>query len=387
MKILWIGPWLADALSTQVRGSMARALHDVGNEIGGVVIGAPGSWKTGGYDWVEYCPVRRSLLDKCMTQVHLARIVSRFQGDVLVLGEKVAHLAPIAHTVRAMMQRKNKIVIDVRTLPIPENENSHVTLKARGFWWKLKVGFPFADAWMGITPGLRDVVEARIPTRNLPCLIWGSAVDRMFLAYHGSNPLAERIGACGHEVNALYLGSLSKGRRIDLAVRAMAELENDSAFVGLHIVGTGDQVPELKQLVDSFGISRRVHIWDPVAYCDVPSVIQACDLGILPLPDCEAWNTSSALKLYEYMGVGLPILVSDIPAHRHAVGGQPFAYFMKEYSASGFKEALRRFLRTPKIERNQLRNLAKNFVSKNHTFDHRARTINRFLKKLPVKKN
>ncbi len=370
---------MADALSTQVRGSMARALHDAGNEIGTVVIGAPGSWKVGGYDWIEYCPPRRSLLDKCMTQIHLARIVAGFCGDVLVLGEKAAHLAPIARAVRSLLRRRYKIVIDVRTLPIPKDENSGVPPKARGFWRKLRVGFPFVDAWMAITPRLRDVVQQRVTTQSLPCLTWESAVDRSFLTYEGTSPTAERIRACGHAINVLYLGSLARGRRIDLPVRAMAEFENGSARVGLHIVGSGAHVPDLKQIIEELDLSEKVHIWDPLPYIEVPSVIQACELGILPLPACDAWNTSSALKLYEYMGVGRPVLVSDIPAHRDAVGDQPFAYFMDEYSVSGFNEALERFMALPQSDRLKLGEQARTFVRQNHTWDHRAKAIHDFL--------
>lgn len=361
---------------------MARALHDAGNEIGTIVIGKPGSWKTGGYDWVQYCPARHSMLDKAMTQVHLALIVAGFHGDVLVLGEKAAHMAPIAFLARALSRQKHKIVIDVRTLPIPTDENVNVTPKATRFWAQLKAGFPFADAWMAITPRLRDAVKKRIATRDLPCLIWESAVDPKFLEYEGTSPSAERLLACGHEINVLYMGSLSKGRRLDLAVRAMTEFGNESGRVGLHIVGSGAHHSELKDLVKELNLSKMAHVWDPVPYPQVPSVIAACDLGILPLPDCEAWNTSSALKLYEYMGVGRPILVSDIPAHTHAVGGQPFAFFMKEYSVAGFNEALRRFTEQPKAARQALGEQARTFVREHHTWDHRARIIHEFLEKI-----
>ena len=231
---------------------------------------------------------------------------------------------------------------------------------------------------MAITQRLREAVQEKVDTRGLPCQIWESAVDRGFLECEDIEP-AENIVECGHDWNVLYLGSLSKGRRLDLAVRAIAELDNPHKRVGLHIVGSGDHLPELKQLVTELQVSDVVHIWEPVPYSQVPSTILACQLGILPLPDCDAWNTSSALKLYEYMGLGTPILVSDIPAHRDAVGGQPFAFFMDEYSTKGFNEALTRFLACPESEYQKLSKQAKEFVKSGHTWDHRARVIHRFL--------
>lgn len=378
MKILWIGPWRADSLCTQVRGSMAQAIHDVGNEIGTVVIGERGSWHSGGYDWVHYCATPKTPLGKCGYQARISHVIAGFKGDVVVLGEKAAQLAPIVWFVRKCFRRHWKIVIDVRTLPIPGGERR---LKARGkrFWLQLRLGLPFADGWMAITPRLRKVVQERINTRRTPCEVWASAVDRRFLDCEGSVPAANIVG-CGHDCNVLYLGSLSKGRRLDLAVRAMAELDNPQNRVGLHLVGSGDHLRELKRLVNELRISNVVHIWDPVPYAEVPSTILACQLGILPLPDCDAWNTSSALKVYEYLAVGIPLLMSDIPAHRDAVGDQPFAFFMGQYSTRGFNRALARFLQCSEREYADLRKQAKNFVRNGHTWDHRARVIHDFFR-------
>ncbi len=378
VRILWIGPWRADALCAQVRGSMARALHDLGNEIGTVVIGESGSWHTGGYDWVHYCPVPCSFAGKLMNQARIARIIAGFKGDVLVLGEKVAHLAAVAALVRCCLRRKWRIMIDIRTLPIPDSDARRAASQARRFWRQLRIGFRFTDAWMAITSRLRQSIDAIINTRSLPCAIWQSAAERRFIECDDVEP-AENIAKCGHDWNILYLGSLAKGRRIDLAVRAMAEFENPDGKVGLHIVGSGDHLPELRELVKDLKVADTVHIWEPVPYSEVPSTILACQLGILPLPDCDAWNTSSALKLYEYLSLGIAILVSDIPAHQDAVGRQPFAFFMDDYSTKGFNEALSRFLACSEHEYCELREQAKAFVRSGHTWNHRAQVIHRFL--------
>jgi glycosyltransferase involved in cell wall biosynthesis len=386
MRILWIGPWRADALSTQARGSMAQALHDVGNQIGTVVIGEQGSWKTGGYDWVRYCPTPRTPLGKWRCQVPITRVIAEFNGDVLVLGEKAAQLAPVAAALRKCFSRQWKIVIDVRTLPIPSCGAKRLESRARRFWRQLQIGFPFTDAWMAITEGLREEVQKKIGLCNLPCAIWESAVDRRFLDCDNVVP-AENIVKCGHDCNILYLGSLEKGRRIDLPIRAMAQLNNGHGKVGLHIVGTGKHLPELTKLIDDLKLNHTVHLWRPVPYSEVPTMIRACQLGILPLPDCLAWNTSSALKIYEYLGIGLPVLVSDIPAHRHAVGGQPFAFFMPEYSIKGYLAALTRFLERSEHDRYNFWIQAREFVRNGHTWDHRAQVIHRFLTTIHTEQN
>ena len=378
MRILWIGPWQSDVLCQQVRGSMAKALHEAGNEVSTIVIGETGSWKTGGYDHVVYCPKPRHTFGKIMNQVRFALIASRYQGDTIVLGEKAAHLAPWLSAVRRIRRRRWQLVLDIRTLPIPMASGVLARAFARSFALRMGVAFRHVDAWMAITPRLRRAVESRVNTRDLPCLIWESAVDQGFLDQTDTVPAAT-ISGCGHPVNVLYLGSLSRGRQMDLPIRAMAEFRQQLGPVGLHIVGSGDHVPALHRLIAELNVGDCVHLWPPVPYDQVGGVIRACDIGILPLADCDAWNTSSALKIYEYMGCGRPVLVSDIPAHRDVLYEQPFAFFMPEYSPRGFADALLRFTAIAPDARRRLGQAAREFVRNGHTWNHRARSITGFL--------
>jgi glycosyltransferase involved in cell wall biosynthesis len=377
MKILWVGPWRSDALCAQVRGKMAQAIHNSGNEVATIVIGDPGTWRTGGYDRVFYCPTPRTTLGQIVNQLRLAAVVARYEGDVIVLGEKVSHLAPVASLIRGVLGRTWSLVLDVRTLPIPTGHDQGRRRNCR-FWKSLRIAFRFVDAWMAITPRLRDLVKEKANTRGLTSTIWESAVDEGFPDLEVSEPYLP-VRECGHDCNLLYLGSLSRGRRLDLPIRAMAELKSTSGTIGLHIVGSGDDVPELRKLIRQLRLDRVVHLWDPMPYSAVPKLIKACDMGILPLPFCDAWNTSSPLKIFEYLGLGLPVLVSDIPAHRDLLGGQPFAFFMHDYSPGDFNEALGRFLALPQETRLALGSRAREFIRAAHTWSHRARVIDDFL--------
>jgi len=381
MRILWIGPWHSDVLCQQVRGSMAQALHEAGIEISTIVVGSPGSWTTGGFDYIYYCPKPRGWLGKIVNQFRFIAIASHYRGDHIVLGEKAAHFAPWLALVRRMGLRTWKLVLDIRTLPIPLSANDAQRNVQKRFWLQLKTAFRHVDAWMAITPRLRDAVMDKVNTRNLPCQIWQSAVDRSFLESGGVEP-ADFITKCGHAINVLYLGSLGRGRQLDLAVKAMAEPRFASGAIGLHLVGTGDHLDELRGLVARQRLERLVHIWGSIPYAGIQSVLKGCDLGILPLPPLEAWNVSSALKLFEYLGAGLPVLVSDIPAHRDVLDCKSFAFFMPEYSLAGFASTLESFSNLSLDQRHALGLQARGFVAAAHTWNHRAHDIQGFLARL-----
>ena len=378
MRILWIGPWHADVLCQQVRGSMAQALRDAGNEITTFVVGAAGSWHTGGFDHIVYFPKPPTLPGKVLNQFRFAAAAARYRGDVIVLGEKAAHFAPWLALVRRIARRPWRLALDVRTIPIPSHSGDIRSGDRGQFRRRMAMAFRHIDGWMAITPGLRDAVAARVDTRGLPCCIWESAVDRRFIDDCDVSPSAF-IRNCGHVFNILYLGSLARGRRIDLAVEAMTDPRLAEVNIGLHLVGDGDHLAGLRDLAARLNLEHRVHIWGPIPYADVPATLRACDLGILPLPPLEAWNVSSALKLYEYMGAGLPVLVSDISAHRHALGDHPFGLFMRDYSAASFTDQLLAFTQLDETRRRQLGAAARQYVSTAHTWDHRANDITRFL--------
>ena len=62
-----------------------------------------------------------------------------------------------------------------------------------------------------------------------------------------------------------------------------------------------------------------VHSKQP--FSKVPKLLAEMDLGILPMGDQLVWKTASPLKLFEYAASGLPIIATDIAAHR--LEGEP----------------------------------------------------------------
>lgn len=370
-ELCWIGPWHSDVDCHQVRGAMAEALQRCGWRTSSVIVGDAGSWTTGGYDRVKYLPRRRSVIGKLINQVRLAQAVACADMDVLVLGEKASHLAAFAWLGRLVRRSRMRIVLDVRTLPITRDRVGGVHLR----YIQLRMGFPFADGWTAITCRLADAIRKVHNARGLPHATWESGVSA---GWESAEVDADKaILSHGHEVNLLYLGSMSKERNLDLAISAMSHFDGDR--IGLHMVGGGDHVPGLRQQVLDAGLSGRVHIYDPVPYDRVPSVIKACDVGLLPLRNCPAWNTSSALKLFEYMAMEKPVIVSDIPAHRDLLAGRRFAFFMPEYSPAGLIAALDAFRALDGEQRRAAGKAARGFVMKGHTWDIRAQSITTFL--------
>jgi glycosyltransferase involved in cell wall biosynthesis len=56
-----------------------------------------------------------------------------------------------------------------------------------------------------------------------------------------------------------------------------------------------------------------------MAQPDLAAFLCEQDAGVIPLPNEECWNTSSPLKLFEYLSCGLPVVLTEIPAHTAVV--------------------------------------------------------------------
>jgi glycosyltransferase involved in cell wall biosynthesis len=84
--------------------------------------------------------------------------------------------------------------------------------------------------------------------------------------------------------------------------------------IQFRVIGGGDLMPKVKNLVKNNYSQLDIEIIDWVEYRDMPDYLSAADIGLLPLiPDIKnaIWMRSkSPTKLFEYMATGLPTVSS-----------------------------------------------------------------------------
>jgi glycosyltransferase involved in cell wall biosynthesis len=97
-------------------------------------------------------------------------------------------------------------------------------------------------------------------------------------------------------------------KRLDLLLRAAAA----SAFA-LVLIGHGPEEPRLRRLAGALGLGARVTFAGEVA--DAARLLAAFDVFAAP-----SRKEGLPLAVVEAMALGLPVVASDIPAHREALG-------------------------------------------------------------------
>ncbi len=106
---------------------------------------------------------------------------------------------------------------------------------------------------------------------------------------------------------AIYTGNIGHAQNLDECLRALTLLPDD---VTLRFVGGGDAVPELKQLASKLNIEDRVSFVEPVPQKEIPKLLHEADVGLAPLEDDPELAYAMPTKVYEYLGSGLPVVVT-----------------------------------------------------------------------------
>ena len=104
-----------------------------------------------------------------------------------------------------------------------------------------------------------------------------------------------------------YLGAFVPWHRIDQFVYLIAERLRCTPDLKLLLVGDGATFSAVKSFVDARGLGDRVILTGRVRHDDVPGLLAAMDLAILP----SAGDYTSPVKLFEFMACGVPPIAPD----------------------------------------------------------------------------
>lgn len=169
---------------------------------------------------------------------------------------------------------------------------------------RLKAGWP--DHWIAVAPGVARQLR-----------VDGIAADRISVVESALDPARLVTTRSRREVRAALgiddqvplvgtVGQLAAHKGHQSLLEACATLER----VGVLLVGDGDRRRDLEASARALGLAARTHFLG--TRHDVADLIAALDLFVFPSLSGE--GSPAALK--EPIALGVPVLASDLPAHR-----------------------------------------------------------------------
>jgi glycosyltransferase involved in cell wall biosynthesis len=204
---------------------------------------------------------------------------------------------------------------------------------------------------------LAEILKTRYP--KIPC-------HNLGLAASYSPPVRSPAGEPPLRVG--YFGSLSIEQGVPwLAGEWKSIRERCGVDVELHIHGRRRKNDPPLAGDPAFGI----HVHEPVPSNAVPAASASFDGLVIPALD-QAHRASIAFtKAYDYTGLGLPVIASDLPTIREVLEPERHALYFQPGDASGLAQCISRLGRNPTLAKtigNNLRQRASEL-----SWDSRAR--------------
>ena len=113
----------------------------------------------------------------------------------------------------------------------------------------------------------------------------------------------------------------------------------------------------------------------------MPGYIKLARAGILPFPDLEWWNASSPIKLMEYLAMAKPVILTDIAAHRSALGELKCGYFVGDHQPESIARGITAVIEK-RSELEPLGALARKTALENFTWQRQAVKVKTYFQDL-----
>ncbi|MBZ5698174.1 MAG: glycosyltransferase family 4 protein [Acidobacteriia bacterium] len=265
-----------------------------------------------------------------------------------------------------LMRRKHYAVIDVNTLPdflifaaiparwmgaklildmheiTPEFYISKYGIAGNSWLIGLlkyleKISFDCADYVITINEPILDLLVRRGLTRSKSVVVMNAVDDANFTS--DVRLPAEEQGSSKFVM--MYHGTLTRIYGLDIAVEAFSMAHIDMPGAEMWILGSGPEKSVLEELAEQRGLASKVRLVGRVPAEDIPSWLNKCDVGLLPIRRDVFLDFAFPNKLPEFIIMGKAVLMSRLAAIRHYFSDDALAFSEPNDAADLAKQMVR----------------------------------------------
>lgn len=151
----------------------------------------------------------------------------------------------------------------------------------------------------------------------------------------------------------MYLGAITRVRRLDFLVRVLARVRQQIADAKLYIVGRGDDPADERLLVEEalrLGVSDAMTLVGQLPQPEALRYVREADVCVSPFYPTPILNSTSPTKLVEYMAMGKAVVANDHPEQR-LVLDQSGAGYCVPWDEDEFARAIVKLMNSPEQAR------------------------------------
>jgi glycosyltransferase involved in cell wall biosynthesis len=181
-----------------------------------------------------------------------------------------------------------------------------------------KCSFRLASVTIATNESFKEIAIAR----------GGKTPDRVFVVRNCPDLTTMKSEAAKSEIKrdgpimVVYVGFMGPQDGLDILLESIehivkTEKRQDANFL---LIGGGTMLPVLRKMAADKGIEAFVTFTGQVSHEEVVSYLSRADIGVAPDPKTAMNDSSTMIKIFEYMAFGLPTVLFDLKEGRRSAG-------------------------------------------------------------------
>ena len=152
-------------------------------------------------------------------------------------------------------------------------------------------------------------------------------------------------------------------------------VEEKDNNIKLLLIGPGKDLDYFKTKTEKLNLNDYIKFTDLIPYEQVPYMMAEADLSVIPFPDLEWWKYQSPLKIFECLAMGIPIITTNILAHRNISDS---ISLIPNNNPATIRDAIKDFIKMDSKKRSELIDTAIEDSNK-YTWESQAQILSDFL--------
>jgi glycosyltransferase involved in cell wall biosynthesis len=201
----------------------------------------------------------------------------------------------------------------------------------------------------GQTQGIVSDIKNRFPSKNVYWLPNGVDVNFYNPDRIEDTDFRQRNKFKSSDLLLFYGGILGHAQGLEIILKAAKLLENYPAIQFI-LQGSGPEKEMLLELKVELKLTN-VHFYDPVSKSEMPAVVKAIDVALVPLKNLPLFQGAIPSKVFEALAMKKPLLLGvDGEARQHFVeNAKAGLFFMPENEEDLAKQILNLFNNPDKL--------------------------------------
>ncbi len=311
-------------------------MRNLGWRVDLIVSGSEGKSLVEGVDVLCFSTPNYYFIRHLFFHMRVILYILRYWGQVdAVLFEQISALWLFPLRLLSPFSKKHPLfVMDTRTIPVESIEKSTFKDKLRGKYYFLmnRLANLLADGQTAITQHMADLLH--IP----PQKFWGTWPSGVSLEKFNLSAQSHHWPEADDPVQLIYIGWLGYERNLMTFCRTVMEANLRGMNFSFLIYGEGSGKQELEEFAAQ--THGTIKVFETVPHNEVPKILACAHIGILPFPNEDKYRVCSPIKLFEYMGAGLPVLATKIVCHTDVIRSGDYVFWAENSDLDGLLKAL-----------------------------------------------